>query len=138
MATVLVIDDEFGIAEVIEMALEDEGHRVVAAGNGEQGLERLAEAAVDLVLLDYMMPLLDGPGVLRAGRAAGHAGGPEAARHPRGADDLFGRGDGAARLRRLRGVPAQAVPDRPARRDRGRGARGRRRRRGTSLAPAGA
>lgn len=66
MATVLVIDDEFGIAEVIEMALEDEGHRVIAAVNGEQGLERLAEAAVDLVLLDYMMPILDGPGVLRA------------------------------------------------------------------------
>lgn len=69
MATVLVIDDEFGIAEVIEMALEDEGHRVIAAVNGEQGLERLAEAAVDLVLLDYMMPILDGPGVLRAMRA---------------------------------------------------------------------
>jgi CheY-like chemotaxis protein len=69
MATVLVIDDEFGIAEVIEMALEDEGHRVVAAVNGEQGLERLAEAAVDMVLLDYMMPILDGPGVLRAMRA---------------------------------------------------------------------
>ena len=69
MATVLVVDDEFGIAELIEMALEDEGHHVVAAVNGRQGLERLAEAAPDLVLLDYMMPILDGPGVLRAVQA---------------------------------------------------------------------
>ena len=69
MAPVLVVDDEFGIAELIEMALEDEGHRVVAAVNGRQGLERLAEAAPDLVLLDYMMPILDGPGMLRAMQA---------------------------------------------------------------------
>ncbi len=69
MATVLVVDDEFGVAELIEMALEDEGHRVVAAVNGRHGLERLAETAPDLVLLDYMMPILDGPGMLRAMRA---------------------------------------------------------------------
>lgn len=69
MATVLVVDDEFGVAGVIEMALEDEGHRVVAAVNGRQGLERLAEGPVDLVLLDFMMPILDGPGMLRAMRA---------------------------------------------------------------------
>jgi CheY-like chemotaxis protein len=69
MATVLVVDDEFGIAELVEMALEDEGHRVVAAVNGRQWLERLAEAAPDLVLLDYMMPIMDGPGMLRAMRA---------------------------------------------------------------------
>ena len=66
MATVLVVDDEFGIVEVITVALEDEGHRVIAAVNGRQGLERLAEASVDLVLLDFMMPILDGPGMLRA------------------------------------------------------------------------
>ena len=69
MATVLVVDDEFGVAAVVELALEDEGHRVVSAVNGRQGLERLAEGPVDLVLLDFMMPILDGPGMLRAMRA---------------------------------------------------------------------
>jgi|SRR5579872_284697 len=69
MATVLVVDDEFGIVEVITVALEDEGHRVVVAVNGRQGLERLAEASVDLVLMDFMMPILDGPGMLRAMQA---------------------------------------------------------------------
>ena len=66
MATVLVVDDEFGIVEVIAVALEEEGHRVIVAVNGRQGLERLAESSVDLVLLDFMMPILDGPGMVRA------------------------------------------------------------------------
>lgn len=66
MATVLIVDDEFGIVEVITVALEDEGHRVFGAVNGRQGLERLAETEVDLVLLDFMMPVLDGPGMYRS------------------------------------------------------------------------
>lgn len=69
MATVLVVDDEFGIVEVVTVVLEDEGYRVVAAVNGRQGLQRLAEEAVDVVLLDYMMPILDGPGMFRAMQA---------------------------------------------------------------------
>ena len=69
MATVLVVDDEFGLVEVITVALEDEGHRVIVAVHGRQGLERLAEGSVDLVLLDFMMPLLDGPGMVRAMQA---------------------------------------------------------------------
>ena len=69
MATVLVVDDEFGIVEVITAVLEEEGHRVIAAVNGRQGLERLREAAVDVVLLDFMMPILDGPGMLRTMQA---------------------------------------------------------------------
>ena len=65
MATVLVVDDEFGIAELIEAVLEDEGHRVLTASNGRQGLEALAGERPDLVFLDYMMPVLDGAGMLR-------------------------------------------------------------------------
>jgi CheY-like chemotaxis protein len=67
--TILVIDDEFGIAEVLEALLGDAGFRVTRAINGIQGMERLHEAAVDLVLLDVMMPLMDGPETLRAIRA---------------------------------------------------------------------
>ena len=66
MALILVVDDEFGVAEVIEAILEDEGHRVVTAVNGRQGLARLAETRPDLVLLDVMMPIVDGPTTLRA------------------------------------------------------------------------
>ncbi len=65
MATVLVVDDEFGIAELIDAVLGDEGHRVLTASNGRQGLEMLAGERPDLVFLDYMMPVLDGAGMLR-------------------------------------------------------------------------
>lgn len=68
MPTILVVDDEFGIAEVLEAVLIDAGHQVLTAINGRQGLERLREMRADLVLLDFMMPLLDGPGMLRAMR----------------------------------------------------------------------
>ena len=65
MGTVLVVDDEFGIAELIEAVLSDEGHRVLTAANGRRGLDMMAGQAPDLVFLDYMMPVLDGAGTLR-------------------------------------------------------------------------
>ena len=66
MRTVLVVDDEFGVAEVLDAILSDEGFRVVTATNGRQALDRISEQRPDLVLLDYMMPILDGVGVLHA------------------------------------------------------------------------
>jgi CheY-like chemotaxis protein len=68
MATILVVEDEFGITEVLQSALTDAGHNVVIAINGKQGLERLKEKGPDLVIMDFMMPVLDGPGMLRAMR----------------------------------------------------------------------
>jgi CheY-like chemotaxis protein len=64
MRTVLVVDDEFGVAEVLQSILEDEGYRVVTAINGKQGLARLEDARPDLVMLDYMMPIMDGARML--------------------------------------------------------------------------
>lgn len=64
MATVLVVDDEFGIAELFEAILTDEGHRVLTAINGKHGLEMLAQEPVDLVFLDYMMPVMNGAAML--------------------------------------------------------------------------
>ena len=52
MAVVLVVDDEFGIAELFDAILTDEGHRVLMAANGRQGLEMLAREHPDLVFLD--------------------------------------------------------------------------------------
>ena len=66
MTTVLVVDDEWLIAMALEAALEDEGYRVLTATNGRQGLERLAEARADVVLLDMMMPVMNGPAMFRA------------------------------------------------------------------------
>ena len=69
MRTVLIVEDEFAIADLMEMALTDEGYRVLHAANGQQGLERLAEGPrPDLVISDYMMPVLDGAGMLEAMR----------------------------------------------------------------------
>lgn len=68
-ATVLIVEDEFAIADLLEMALTDEGYRVVRAANGRQGLERLAERPLpDLVICDFMMPVLDGAGLVQAMR----------------------------------------------------------------------
>jgi len=69
MPSILVVDDEYGVGEVIEAILEDEGYVVEIAINGRQGLERMAEAKPDLVLLDVMMPIMDGPAMLAAMRA---------------------------------------------------------------------
>ena len=66
MQTVLVVDDEFGVAEVLQSILEDEGYRVATAINGKQALARLSELAPDLIMLDYMMPIMDGAQTLTA------------------------------------------------------------------------
>lgn len=66
MATVLVVDDEFGIAELFEAALTDEGHRVLSAINGRHGLDVLATERADLIFLDFMMPVMNGAAMLQA------------------------------------------------------------------------
>jgi CheY-like chemotaxis protein len=66
MATILVVDDEFGIGELLEALLEDDGHRVLTAMNGRHALERIAEAKPDLVISDLMMPVMDGAALLNA------------------------------------------------------------------------
>src|SRR3954451_24595319 len=68
MATILVVEDELGIAEVLASALTDSGYDVLIAINGKQGLERLKESHPELVLVDFMMPVLDGPAMIRAMR----------------------------------------------------------------------
>src|SRR5579862_2126166 len=71
VATVLVVDDEAHILEVVQYALSREGHSVVTAGNGDEALRRVAEGGVDLLVLDVLMPQLDGLAVCRRLRAAG-------------------------------------------------------------------
>lgn len=66
-ATVLIVEDEFAIAELLSMALTDRGYRVVLAANGRQALEHLNEEPLpDLIITDLMMPVLDGTGLIHA------------------------------------------------------------------------
>jgi CheY-like chemotaxis protein len=66
VAVVLVVDDEFGVASLLEDVLQDEGHRVQTASNGRQGLERMIVEKPDLVFTDFMMPVMDGAAMLSA------------------------------------------------------------------------
>jgi CheY-like chemotaxis protein len=66
MTTMLVVDDEPGIGDLLDWILTDEGHNVVVAGNGRRALERLADTKVDLIISDLMMPVMDGAGLLYA------------------------------------------------------------------------
>lgn len=66
MAVVLVVDDEWGIAHFLDEVLTDQGHKVIVANNGRQALELAAEQVPALVVTDYMMPVMDGAGLLEA------------------------------------------------------------------------
>ena len=61
---ILVVDDDLYIRELYEEVLKGEGYDVDAAVNGEEALVKLQKGGYDLVLLDVMMPKLDGIGVL--------------------------------------------------------------------------
>lgn len=58
--TILVVDDETDLLDLIEYNLKKEGFAVLKAENGEQGIEVAKEHKPDLVLLDIMMPKMDG------------------------------------------------------------------------------
>jgi two-component system, OmpR family, response regulator len=64
-ATVLVVDDEANIRDVIEYTLRREGFDVVCVGDGSGALARLAEGGVDLVVLDVLLPDIDGLSLCR-------------------------------------------------------------------------
>ena len=67
--TILVVDDDPDIGRFVEMNLRLEGYRVLLAADGTRALEMVAEEVPDLVLLDVMMPGLDGIEVTRRLRA---------------------------------------------------------------------
>src|SRR6476469_5992581 len=69
---VLVVDDDPDVREAVETALELEGHRVTTAIDGLSALKGLGQAQFDAVVLDVLMPNLDGFEVCRRLRAAGN------------------------------------------------------------------
>ena len=58
--SVLIVEDDRNIAELLQMYLEKEGYAVTIAGDGGKGLEKFRSIKPDLVLLDVMMPEMDG------------------------------------------------------------------------------
>ena len=60
MMNILVCDDDREIVDAIEIYLNQEGYRVLKAYDGEQALEVLKTESVQLVIIDIMMPKLDG------------------------------------------------------------------------------
>jgi two-component system OmpR family response regulator len=71
MTHILVIDDEARIREVVQYALEREGHRVTLVADGKSAREELARGDIDIVVLDVMLPDIDGLTLCREIRAAG-------------------------------------------------------------------
>ena len=67
--SVLIVEDDRNIAELLQMYLEKEGYAVTVAGDGGKGLEKFRTIKPDLVLLDVMMPVMDGWTVCRTIRA---------------------------------------------------------------------
>jgi two-component system chemotaxis response regulator CheY len=67
--TILTIDDSRTMRDMLNMALSGAGFTVVSAVDGQDGLNRLAQQPVDLIITDINMPKLDGFGVIRAVRS---------------------------------------------------------------------
>lgn len=63
--TILIVDDEYKIRDMIESYLTNEGYSVFEAENGKQALSIMEKENIDLVLLDVMMPVMDGFDTLR-------------------------------------------------------------------------
>src|SRR6266540_2730119 len=68
-ATILLVDDEDAVQKLLTYPLERDGYRVVPARDGEEALEQFARERVDLVVLDIMLPKLDGLEVCKRLRA---------------------------------------------------------------------
>ncbi|HTL34889.1 MAG TPA: response regulator transcription factor [Kofleriaceae bacterium] len=120
---VLLIDDDARLAELLVGYLQPQGVTLVHAGGGQAGLGQLAAGGFDAVLLDVMMPGMDGLAVLRKIREAGHrvpvlmltARGDEADRVvglELGADDYVAKPFSPRELlARLRAVLRRAAPE---------------------------
>ena len=63
---ILIVDDEADLVSVLRIGLEIEGFEVIAASDGEEGLRKAREERPELVVLDLMLPKLDGYRVCRA------------------------------------------------------------------------
>lgn len=66
MQTLLVVEDEWAIADWLEVLLSEHAYHVLVASDGRQALDILHREKPDLVLTDFMMPVVDGAGLISA------------------------------------------------------------------------
>ena len=69
--TILIVEDDANIRELLHLYLEQEGYHIESAQDGADGLRAFKRVHPDLVLLDLMMPVMDGYAAARAIRASG-------------------------------------------------------------------
>jgi CheY-like chemotaxis protein len=69
MKTILLVDDEYALVEILTDLLQSSGYRIVSATNGREALARCQEERPDLVITDFMMPIADGRELLQSMRA---------------------------------------------------------------------
>jgi CheY-like chemotaxis protein len=67
--SILIVDDEYGLADMVSDMLGDRGHDVALAIDGRLGLASLETRLADVVITDVMMPVMDGPELIRRMRA---------------------------------------------------------------------
>ncbi|HEY5600942.1 MAG TPA: response regulator [Patescibacteria group bacterium] len=64
--TILIIEDDFFISDMYRLLFMKKGYDVIVAGDGEEGLSKARSTKVDIILLDIMMPKMNGIDVLKA------------------------------------------------------------------------
>lgn len=69
LADILIIDDDESIRQLVAVHLEDAGYTVRHAADGVEGLDKAAQAVLDLIILDINMPVMDGTHVMKVLRA---------------------------------------------------------------------
>jgi len=72
MFNVLIVEDDKNIRKLIEIKLNNEGYKTVTAENGKDALEKLSENHVDIMLVDAMMPIMDGYEFVKTVRSEGN------------------------------------------------------------------
>jgi len=63
--TILIVDDEKKIRELLDLRLTSEGYKVIQAENGEEGVSQAKKHVPDMIIMDVMMPLMDGAEAVR-------------------------------------------------------------------------
>lgn len=71
LGKILIVDDEASIRELISIALEPLGHDIIVASDGDEAVQMVTEHSPDLVVLDVMVPKMDGWAVMRQLRVIG-------------------------------------------------------------------
>ena len=69
---ILIIEDDIKISDLVKLYLEKDGFRVAVANDGKQGLEKIAKENPDLIILDLMLPEIDGLTIAKSVRAESH------------------------------------------------------------------